>query len=371
MKKADYLYYQVGNFKTTNKLTAIEQANGNLDQVKFYFNDDDQLRYDWTVEPEEDIDELVNQRVREIRDQYGYVSLWYSGGFDSQTILDSFVHQNIRLDEVVIYHRPWFNHEYNVEHIYAYNYANYVKKTYQPWLKINVIQYSYEAQFDFYRAYGTDWIYKESGAFTCFTKTSRYTTATFQKEFSALIKIPGRVDINGVDKPRVNLYNNKWYSQAADNLYVYYLDSPYEMFYISPAATKLYIKQTWLAIKWFEQLENISHELVHKIQSHDAGGLLHEAWNRGIGRHQVYDQIAKYGLFKLLMCTTERGEQSQIMTNKLLTQDPELYRIWKTGVDFIKQTQPQNYTSNGLRTISSQPIFVKDFTQRTPNGSCN
>jgi hypothetical protein len=61
------------------------------------------------------------------------------------------------------------------------------------------------------------------------------------------------------------LYNNKWYSQAPDKAFYDFFESPYELFYLSPAATKIYIKQTWLAIKWFEQLETReNNNIIHK-----------------------------------------------------------------------------------------------------------
>jgi hypothetical protein len=362
MNPVDYLNYRVDDFVTTNKLAAAEKANNNFDNIHFYFADDAHSKFDWTVEPQEDINDLIDQRVREIRDQYAYVALWYSGGYDSQSILDSFVRQNIRLDEIVIYSRRWMEHEYNVEHIHAYNYANYVKKIHQPWMNINVLYYDHNSLFDFYKTYGHDWIYKDFGSRISFNKPNRSNTAHFQKEFRTFVNTIGRVDINGVDKPKVNLYNNKWYSQAPDKAFYDFFESPYELFYLSPAATKIYIKQTWLAIKWFEQLENISHELVHKIQGHQAGGDLYAKWNLCLGRSHVHDQIAKYGLFKMLLGFGERPFETRAMLDALQTQDTRLYQIWKSGVDFIKQSQPENWEPNtGLKTILSRPIFVKDF----------
>jgi hypothetical protein len=362
MVKTDYLYYQVGDFKTTNKLTALERANNNINDVKFYFNDDHHNLHDWTKEPEQSINQLIDQRVQELRDQYGYVALWYSGGYDSQSILDSFVRQNIRLDEVVIYSRKWMEHEYNVEHVHAYNYATYVKKIHQPWLNINVIYYDHNSLFDFYKTYNADWIYKDYGSRTSFNKPNRSNTSYFQKEFRNFVHTIGRVDINGVDKPKVNLYNNKWYSQVPDKALYDYFDCPYELFYLSPAATKIYIKQTWLAIKWFESLSNISHELVHQVQGNQAGGDMYAKWNLGLGRSHVHDQIAGYGLFKCLVGLSENSFESKSLTNAIHAQDPELFQIWRAGVDFIKQSQIENWEgSSGLKTITSQAIFVKDF----------
>ena len=61
MNSDQYLYYQVGDYKTTNKLLAVEAAGGDMSRVHFYFADDEHRRHDWTSEPEESVHELIDQ----------------------------------------------------------------------------------------------------------------------------------------------------------------------------------------------------------------------------------------------------------------------------------------------------------------------
>ena len=64
----------------------------------------------------------------------------------------------------------------------------------------------------------------------------------------------------------------------------------------------------------------------------------------------------------MLLGFGEQPFETQTMLDALQTQDTRLYQIWKSGVDFIKQSQPENWEPNtGLKTILSRPIFVKDF----------
>jgi len=65
--------------------------------------------YDWGVEPEEDWYTILNDRAQKIRDSYNYVRLWYSGGADSQTILNVFLRNNIHLDEIGVWRQAPFN----------------------------------------------------------------------------------------------------------------------------------------------------------------------------------------------------------------------------------------------------------------------
>jgi hypothetical protein len=94
-------YYLVdGKIKTFSKLEAWKLSGQDLDKIQFIFNDDVFATFDTTKEPEEDIYELYRQRAEQIRKDYDYVVLIYSGGIDSHTILETFLDNNIHLDEI-------------------------------------------------------------------------------------------------------------------------------------------------------------------------------------------------------------------------------------------------------------------------------
>jgi hypothetical protein len=93
-------YYEVDGFKTLSKFEAYRFAAGNIDKVKFIYNDDVMAMNDWTVEPAEDIYELYAERARQLRHKYDYLVLMYSGGIDSHTALRSFMDNGIHLNEI-------------------------------------------------------------------------------------------------------------------------------------------------------------------------------------------------------------------------------------------------------------------------------
>jgi hypothetical protein len=57
----------------------------------------------WTTEPPVGIEELYRQRDEQLREQYDHLVLFYSGGADSHTILQTFIKNNIKIDEVFVY----------------------------------------------------------------------------------------------------------------------------------------------------------------------------------------------------------------------------------------------------------------------------
>ena len=93
-------FYQVGDLKTYSKLDAILIQSRTGHVPTWNFNDSVFDCYDWTVEPTESLQELYRQRAQLIRDRYDYVVLFYSGGADSTNILQTFLKNDIKLDEI-------------------------------------------------------------------------------------------------------------------------------------------------------------------------------------------------------------------------------------------------------------------------------
>jgi len=92
-------FYQVGDYKTYSKLEAIQLHEKTGIHPTWNFNQEVFSKFDWTQEPHESLQELYRRRAQQIRDRYDYLVLFYSGGADSKNILDTFIDNNIKLDE--------------------------------------------------------------------------------------------------------------------------------------------------------------------------------------------------------------------------------------------------------------------------------
>lgn len=71
-------------------------------------------KYDWTQEPQESWEELIKNHALYFRDNYTYLSILFSGGQDSHYILNIFLENKIKVDEVIVYRSqlPGFDNEY-------------------------------------------------------------------------------------------------------------------------------------------------------------------------------------------------------------------------------------------------------------------
>ena len=102
--KDHFGFYLVDDFKTYSKLEAIEYAIKTNKQVKWSLNQQAYDQFDWTVEPPESLEYWYKTRAEQLRDKYDYIVLFYSGGADSYNVLDSFVKNNIFIDEITQFH---------------------------------------------------------------------------------------------------------------------------------------------------------------------------------------------------------------------------------------------------------------------------
>jgi hypothetical protein len=96
-------FYEVDGQGFASKNSAFTEAIKKSKPIRYNYNDDVFGKYDWTKEPEPEVSlrEFYRRRAQALRDKYDYIVLQYSGGPDSQNVLDTFLENNIKLDEIV------------------------------------------------------------------------------------------------------------------------------------------------------------------------------------------------------------------------------------------------------------------------------
>ena len=92
-------YYSADTIKTYSKLEAIEKSIN----AQWHFNDQTYSDIDWTIIPPFDLWDIYKLRAKQIREQYDYIVLWYSGGCDSHNVLSAFIDSQCEIDEVATY----------------------------------------------------------------------------------------------------------------------------------------------------------------------------------------------------------------------------------------------------------------------------
>ena len=95
-------YYLVGWKKFHNKTLALLESKKTGYDLVWVFNNDVYGKIDWTIPIHDSLENLYKKRAQQLRDQYDYLVLYFSGGADSLNILHSFINNNIFLDEIVM-----------------------------------------------------------------------------------------------------------------------------------------------------------------------------------------------------------------------------------------------------------------------------
>ena len=110
-------YYRVGNLKLHGKYDAISIMEKTGQHLTYHYHDEVYSSYDWRKEPQSSLLELYKKRAEQLREKYDYVVVCYSGGADSHIVLNSFVNNNIHVDEIMCYYGgvsaqdKWYNAE--------------------------------------------------------------------------------------------------------------------------------------------------------------------------------------------------------------------------------------------------------------------
>lgn len=97
-----YGTWSVGGVKYTNKIQALVAATEQKLPVQYHYYHDVWKNFDRNLLGKINLKELYKQRAQMLRDKYDYLILYYSGGSDSWTILNTFLENNIKIDCVYV-----------------------------------------------------------------------------------------------------------------------------------------------------------------------------------------------------------------------------------------------------------------------------
>lgn len=349
-------FYRVGDLKFFSKLEAAHEHERVGLPLKWDFNEAVYSSYDWRIEPTETLEELYRQRAQQIRDKYDYLVLWFSGGADSNNVLNAFINNNIKLDEVASQVNYEATHDktnfLNGEIYHVAKPKIETARLKQPGLKHTVIDLAKQT-LDHFTAKETkfDWIYHMNGYLNP-NNASKQDIKLREAHWRDMIAAGKRVGfIHGIDKPRINEVKGNYYFRFVDMVdtavsgQVQMLNRPWdfdEMFYWSPDAPKIVIKQGHvikrymkLATPTTDYITTDSNNVIYKTINNEKYFLSVDGISYLIypGWYPVPYQAKAPSLF-----FTPRDE----WFFKLPDDDPAKYS-WRTGLEHIWRIMPTKW----------------------------
>lgn len=266
-------YYICNGREFDSKINAALYSLEIKKRMTWHFNDEVFSNFDWSIEPEETLDQLYDERSRNLREQYDYIVLSYSGGSDSHNILMSFIRQGLFIDELVINTMEKSTSKFtdiNVNNKKNTNFAaEFALQTFPrlkeishliPKTKITLLDLSDYLFNSLNKAGDGSWILGKREGLNPAGMT-RFNYLYFDEVRRLFDKNKKVTVILGVEKPRTYIKDGIFYTQFQDrvaniaNVDEYLKDYPnsaVEFFYWSPESTKIICKQVHVIKKWLE-----------------------------------------------------------------------------------------------------------------------
>lgn len=371
-------HYSCDGYVFSSKIQALIYANTFDKDVRWYFNDVEFGRFDWSIEPEFTLDELYDLRARQIREQYDYIILSYSGGADSNNILESFIRQGLHIDEVMTSwtdtvsskfmdlrtesRDPWNNNaEYKLNTVKRLHYI----RTVSPNTKITVLDTSQALMGGLLSSGDTSWAEHSTGVMNV-NGLSKY-NITYFSDVKKLLDKGKRIGfIIGTDKPKIRLDGNDAFMQFSDktvglvtveNHIKEYPNATPVLFYWDPDALLVMAKQAHIVLKKIR--ENPRLEKVWRRTDIKSLRVTHE----NLLRHMIYPSTWKDDYWQVNKATKEWDSEHDYWFSRGWRGTRE-HEIWVEGlrsvIPKIRKFVERDSTGmlGGTKTFLSPRYFI-------------
>lgn len=270
--------YKVNGQVINNIFLALHQSWKTGSNLELYCNDYEYDQYDWSLEPEPSLDNLMAAHAHRLRNDYDRLILLWSGGTDSHTIYNIFRQENIHIDEIMIKAS---------HHSAGFPESNYEWIAQNHWDSTTIIT-RYDDHDTELRALDVpneDWVWRDKGDLLKYGNTSSGDGVRFlcEKNYNGT----DWCAIGGYEKPRLVYRNGRWYTRQLDITMRPTMGHDYiHHFFLEPL---IHIKQSHLvkhAVKKLivaKQLPLWNGDWAEAKWARDAEG--YRAWAAACGRH--------------------------------------------------------------------------------------
>lgn len=367
-------FYLCDGKEFSSKIQACLHSVAVNKPVKWVFLNSFFNAVDWSQEPTETLDQLYDQRARQLRERYDYIILSYSGGADSHNILMSFIRQGLHIDEIIVNTMTKGNSRFTIvdpnikapEHAASEHELQTIPRLKEaekliPRTKITILDLSDHLFSSLTSAGDASWVLDKREGLNPLGAT-RFNYIHFNEVRRKFDKDRKIALVMGIEKPRTyigtdgNFYIR--FTDRATNLvtvaeyYQEYTNSRVEYFYWSKDSTKILAKQAHVIKKWLEfspqhrplwAAKSVTPETFRLVHERVLRSLLYSTWN-----DQWYqaDKATKdwYSEFDDWFLKGHAGDQA--------------HNIWLEGINFV-ETNLQSYiklnkdgVADGLQSFS-------------------
>lgn len=350
-------YYEVGSKKFVSKFEALKYATESQQQVIYRFFDNVWISFDKTVLGKRNLNDLYKLRALQLREEYDYLILYFSGGADSYNILRTFIDNNIKLDEVCVkwpmavinkkLYQPNDTDLSASNYLSEWDYAikpvlDQLQKTH-PEIKITIVDWTENFTPDVY----SEDLIKKIGAWNDVEMPMMLAYSPSELRF--LDKGKKVASIYGVDKPYIFCDNDNWYMYFVDQ--AVHMGIPQfdelnnvEYFYWTPKMPEIAFEQAYAVCQYLEIEENLHHFYrprpffeSRNVQNEVLKKVIYNTWHGGfqVGKPESHDREDKqFWIFHHPELSKHRDSFIDLNSLALNQLDPQFYWIEEKGIQY-------------------------------------
>lgn len=257
-------YFLANGSKFYNNVDALAEASKKIDsKIEFVLDYDVcRNRSSWLIEPQLDIKTYFRKHARILADKYDDITIHYSGGTDSHTILDAFIDEGIR--NVKLWNRTGYGFEDYLPKIKLFETTrDELTRKYGEKLKeLNYTVIGLDNPIYLPQSDPAEW---------------RLALENFVGDYRTVVTVPESIGhyhsrhkrvnktksrscmVWGLEKPRVSLLNGEWYWATNSRMWFQYetpASDEYDVifFFFTDDVPEIPIKLSWLKIAAIESI---------------------------------------------------------------------------------------------------------------------
>lgn len=276
--------------KFGSKLDVLDAMKGVQANAQFHWFPKLWENYDYTKISDKSYEQLKLERALKLREKYKYLKLYFSGGSDSITVLNTFIKNNIHIDEIVNWKRSLGSFQKldpNIENeLSAIPYLNYIQHSI-PKTKITIENISITDLMMYNNGLGSG---KENRRII-FGDPSELDFVPDHKYLYLNDTRDGVGHIEGGQKPSIFLYNNQWYFGMYDTCCTGFYNNA-EDFFFDKENPELFIKTVHNLTNYMNNLFLTDTEKFENLKNNRNNRTVRAELLPIVGRDTVYNIVS-------------------------------------------------------------------------------
>ena len=307
---------------------------------------------DWSKEPPYTLQELYKLRAQQLRDNSNYIILYFSGGSDSITVLNSFIKNNIKVDEIVITAFSDIDNS-KVDGKYALYYLkkiNYSGKVSIVNLTYNILNTINSKQLWYNLGYYTGLIHVLSRARITWYEENNFISSTIRPE--------NCTHLYGGAGILIKVFDNKYYAEiSASSLGMASFHKDNEQFFTTPDFPILHSKQCHIVVNYWKK--QYPKDIVIREADYKTNKIV-----KSLVRDEFKESVSAQKGSSNLLSFNKPNTESSIILSTYRNKDISFYKTYidSTIRDFYNTFQYKDNNGTFLDPSLNKRFYLSETT---------